>query len=140
MLMDERVNKLTCLALIAVAAVPLLSGLHRDRLSAYEPLDADESFDGGRHPWRRGRRAPPNPLTQAAAQALGSEPFLALMPDRIGEVAIQREHRVLHQRVDPEMEPLNGFFPSRDAIECGIELRQVSHFDHHVELAVDWRA
>jgi hypothetical protein len=49
--------------------------------------------------------------TGASGRSDPSEPFLAFLADRIGKVPVQRERRVLHQRIDPEMKPLHRFRP-----------------------------
>src|SRR5579872_5050384 len=62
------------------------------------------------------------------------------MADRIREVPVQRKRRVGHQRIDSEMKSLDRLPASRHAIERRIELCQVAHLDHQVELAeARWR-
>src|SRR5262245_51221920 len=53
----------------------------------------------------------------------------------IRKVAIERERRVLHQRIDAEMNALNWLTPGRSALERPVELRQVLRLDDDVEFA-----
>src|ERR1700687_4860689 len=77
--------------------------------------------------WRRTR--------WRAACVAESEPFVPVMAERIGEIPVQREHGILHQRIHAEMEALDRFAPSGHAFECGLELSEVRHLDHQMELA-----
>jgi hypothetical protein len=47
------------------------------------------------------------------------------VPHRVREVAIQREARIAHQRIDAEMQPLDRLAPARRLLECAVELREV---------------
>src|SRR5690348_5622804 len=71
----------------------------------------------------------------ASISSRGLEPLLAAVAERVGEVAVECEHRILRQRVDAEMEAFNWFAASGDALECLFELGQVLHLDHQMELA-----
>src|SRR5262245_25658713 len=62
------------------------------------------------------------------------------MTERIGEVAVERELRVLHQGVHAEMHALHGLAPARHLLEGLIELRQSLDLDHQVKLAKARRA
>ena len=59
-----------------------------------------------------------------------SELFFTMVPEHIWEIAIQREHGVLHERIHAEMKTLDRLTPSGDMLESLFELRHVFHFDH----------
>ncbi len=46
----------------------------------------------------------------------------------VRKIAIEREGRVLHQRIDAEMNALDRFAARRDHVKRGIELREISSF------------
>lgn len=62
------------------------------------------------------------------------------MAEGIREVAVQRKHDVLNERVDAKMETLGGLTPFCSPREGVIELAEIFYFDHHVELAQHRRA
>src|SRR5678815_2359894 len=70
-----------------------------------------------------------------AGSAQRSEPLLAVVTEGIGEVPVQREHRVLNLRVHAEMEPFDRLAPTRHAFKCQLELGQITDLDHQMELA-----
>src|SRR6267378_2832835 len=58
----------------------------------------------------------------------------------VRKVAIEREHGVLHQRVQPVMHALDRIAARRDMPECLFELREAIGLDHQVKLAQPGRA
>ena len=62
------------------------------------------------------------------------------MTERVGEVAVEREHDILRERVDTEMKALHGLLTPGDAFERLFELSEVPHLDHHMEIAQPRRA
>src|SRR5262245_49617246 len=64
-----------------------------------------------------------------------SEPLLTEMAMLIRKVAIEREGRVLHQRVDAEMNAFNRLTARRDRVECRVQLREIFGLDDDVKLA-----
>src|SRR5579859_1067800 len=63
------------------------------------------------------------------------EALFAAVADGIREVAVQRELRVLYLRVDREVESLARVAAGSDALEGRVELGEVLHLDHEMELA-----
>src|SRR5690606_13551933 len=64
-----------------------------------------------------------------------SEPFLALLPHGIRAIAIKREFDVLDERIDAVVIALDGLGPRRHPVEGAVELGEVCHLDHEMELA-----
>ena len=63
-----------------------------------------------------------------------SESLAAALAVWVGEIAVKREARVLHQRIDAEMKPFGRLAPLRDLIEGAIELREVAYFHHQMKI------
>jgi hypothetical protein len=63
------------------------------------------------------------------------ETLLPLLPKRIRKIPVQREHRILRRRIDPEMNGLHRFAPRSDSLERLLELCRVLHLDHQVKVA-----
>src|SRR3954469_11501921 len=69
-----------------------------------------------------------------------SELLLAEVAMRVREIAIEAKSRVLHQRVEPVMHPLDRLAPRRDLLEGLLQLSKVFRLDDDVEFADAGRA
>jgi hypothetical protein len=69
-----------------------------------------------------------------------SESFFTTLAESIGEVTIQSEYRVLHQRIHAEMEALHRLATAGDLFKRLLKLGEIPYFNHQVEFAKAWRA
>src|SRR4051794_39672953 len=69
-----------------------------------------------------------------------SELFFTMVAEHVREIAVEREHGILHERIQAEMQAFHRLSPTGDTLERAFELRQVLDLDHQMELAECRRA